>query len=233
MAIMVWITVKVKDGKCNQVLELLDSPEGNDFTVSQRGCEQLNRSVDHENPNHILLTELWSSKEDWDAYFEMQQEVRDNNGFNKQLLPLLEEDGIKITFSEVNKSKRGNVPKHIQRILDEDENFKHFLVVHNWISDEDRKGMLVLPEKRNPPQRRKSEREWAQENERRGDASVVQHWLTTEDFFYCHWLAKNERDIYKTLEGWGVEGVKFNSMVTEAYEYVTAFRNSDTVFRKT
>ena len=100
-------------------------------------------------------------------------------------------------------------------------------------SDEDRKGMLVLPEKRNPPQRRKSEREWAQENERRGDASVVQHWLTTEDFFYCHWLAKNERDIYKTLEGWGVEGVKFNSMVTEAYEYVTAFRNSDTVFRKT
>ena len=66
------------------MLELLDSPEGNDFTVSQRGCrEQPNRSVDHENPNHILLTELWSSKEDWDAYFEMQQEVRDNNVFNK------------------------------------------------------------------------------------------------------------------------------------------------------
>ena len=39
MAIMVWITVKVKDGNCNQVLELLDSPEGNDFTVSQKGCE--------------------------------------------------------------------------------------------------------------------------------------------------------------------------------------------------
>ena len=97
---MFWITVKVKDGNCNQVLELLDSPEGNDFTVSQRGCEQLNISIDHDNPNHILLTELWSSKEDWDAYFEMQQEVRDNNGFNKQLLPLLEEDGIKITFSD-------------------------------------------------------------------------------------------------------------------------------------
>ena len=197
MAIMVWITVKVKDGNCNQVLKLLDSPEGNDFTVSQRGCEQLNRSIDHENPNHILLTELWSSKEDWDAYFEMQQEVRDNNGFNKQLLHLLEEDGIKITFSEVNKSKQGNVPKHVQRILDEDENFKHFLVVHNWISDEDRKGMLVLPEKRNPPRTRMSEREWAQENERRGDASVVQHWITTEDFFYCHWIARNEQNIYK------------------------------------
>ena len=178
------------------------------------------------------MTELWSSKEDWDAYFEMQQEVRDNNGFNKQLLPLLEEDGIKITFSEVNKSKQGNVPKHVQRILDEDENFKHFLVVHNWISDEDRKSMLILPEKRNPPRTRMSEREWAQENERRGDASVVQHWITTEDFFYCHWLAKNEQDIYKALEERGLEGVLFNSMASEAYEYVTAFRSSEAVFKK-
>ena len=67
MAIMVWITVEVKDGKCNQVLDFLDCPEGNDFTVSQRGGEQLNRSIDHELPNHILLTDLWSSKADWDA----------------------------------------------------------------------------------------------------------------------------------------------------------------------
>tara|TARA_Y100001968_G_C18908756_1_gene504246 strand:+ start:140 stop:493 length:354 start_codon:yes stop_codon:yes gene_type:complete len=117
------------------VLELLDSPEGNDFTASQSGCEQLNRSIDHENPNYILLTELWSSKKDRDVYFEIQREVRNNNGFNKRLLPLLEKDGIKITFSEVNKSRRGNVPKHVQHILNEDENLKHFLVVHDWISD--------------------------------------------------------------------------------------------------
>ena len=31
MAIMVLITVKVRDGNCDQVLELLDSPEGNGF----------------------------------------------------------------------------------------------------------------------------------------------------------------------------------------------------------
>ena len=61
----------MKDGNCHQVLELLDSPEGNDFTASQGGCERLERSVDHENPNQILLTELWSSKEDWNAYFDM------------------------------------------------------------------------------------------------------------------------------------------------------------------
>ena len=77
MAILVWITLTAKDGNCHQVLELLDSPEGNDFTASQQGCERLERSVDQDNPNQILLTELWSSKEDWDAYFEMQKEVRE------------------------------------------------------------------------------------------------------------------------------------------------------------
>ena len=138
MAILVWITLTAKDGNCHQVLELLDSPEGNDFTASQQGCERLERSVDHDNPNQILLTELWSSKEDWDAYFEMQQEVRDNNGFNQRLWPLLERDGIKITFSEVQKSKTGNVPEYIQQILDVDEKLKQFLVVHTFVSDEAR-----------------------------------------------------------------------------------------------
>ena len=85
MAILVWITLTVKDGNSNKVLELLDSPEGNDFTASQQGCERLERSTDQDDPNQILLTQLWSSNEDWDAYFEMQLEVRDNNGFNQQL----------------------------------------------------------------------------------------------------------------------------------------------------
>ena len=85
MTVMVWISVRVKDGNCDQVLELLDSPEGNDFTASQSGCEHLSRSIDHENPNRILLTELSSSKEDWDVYFEMQQKVKDIKGFNQQL----------------------------------------------------------------------------------------------------------------------------------------------------
>ena len=35
MAILVWITFTVKDGNCDQVLELLDSPGSNGFTASQ------------------------------------------------------------------------------------------------------------------------------------------------------------------------------------------------------
>ena len=58
MAILVWITLTVKDSNSNQVLKLLDSPEGNDFTASQEGCERLERSVDHDNPNPVSYTHL-------------------------------------------------------------------------------------------------------------------------------------------------------------------------------
>ena len=104
MAMMVWITAKVKDGNLNQVMEILDEPYGNTFTASQKGCERLERSISNENPNHMLLTELWSSKEEWDVYFAMAKTVRDENGWNARFLPLLEEDGVHITFSEIDKS---------------------------------------------------------------------------------------------------------------------------------
>ena len=183
MAILVWITLTAKDGNCHQVLELLDCPEGNDFTASQQGCERLERSVDHDNPNQILLTELWNSKEDWDAYFEMQKEVRDKNGFNERFLPLIEENGITITFSEVNRSKKGNVPDHVQRILDVDEKLKHFLVVHTFVSDEARRLILTPPEKRNPPQERDTERDWVEFAKSGQHAKIVQHWIMNEVFF--------------------------------------------------
>ena len=231
MAILVWITLTVKDGNCHQVLELLDSPEGNDFTASQEGCERLERSIDHDNPNQILLTELWSSKEDWDAYFEMQQAVRDNNGFNRQLSEFIKENGIEIKFSEVNKSRRNDVPKHVKRILEEGDKVKHFLVVHNWISDEARRNWLTPPEKRNPPQKRETEREWSSGWSERNPATVVQHWIPNDDFFYCHWIARNEQDVYKILEESGAEGNWFNSMVQEAHQYLSDFQNSDQILR--
>ena len=104
MAMMVWITGEVKDGNLDQVIELADEPHGNAFTALQKGCERLERSISHENPNHILLTELWSSKEEWDVYFAMAKTVRDENGWNARFLHLLEEDGVQITFSEMDKS---------------------------------------------------------------------------------------------------------------------------------
>ena len=39
---------------------------------------------------------------------------------------------------------------------------KHFFVVHNFVSDKARKEYLTPPEKKNPPQKRATEREWAE-----------------------------------------------------------------------
>ena len=89
--------------------------------------------------------------------------------------------------------------------------------------------MLTPPEKRDPPQSRRTEREWAQENAKRKNATVIQHWVTNEDFLYCHWLAKSEQDVYRTLEEMGMEGRLINSMAHEAHWYETAFRNSDKI----
>ena len=51
-----------------------------------------------------LLSKLWNSKEDGDVYFASRHKFRDENGWNARFLPLLEEDGVQITFSEMDKS---------------------------------------------------------------------------------------------------------------------------------
>ena len=39
---------------------------------------------------------------------------------------------------------------------------KHFFVVHSYIDDEAKKIYLTPPEKRDPPKKRETEREWAE-----------------------------------------------------------------------
>ena len=99
--LMVWITADSKDGMRDKLIKILDEPFGNTFTANQNGCERLERSLDNQNHNRLFLTELWSSKEDWDTYFENGTKVRDENGFNKRLGELLKEGDIVIYESTV------------------------------------------------------------------------------------------------------------------------------------
>ena len=49
-----------------------------------------------------MLTERWTSKEDWDTYFAIRQKEIEEGGFFSKLPPLLDgEDALKITFSEI------------------------------------------------------------------------------------------------------------------------------------
>ena len=103
---------------------------------------------------------------------------------------------------------------------------KHFFVVHTFISDETRKEYLTPPEKRDPPQKNVTEREWA-ERANGQYARCMQEFYGNDEFFYCHWIAKSKRDVYRQLEEFGLEGKIINSMVQELHRFTSAYRNSD------
>ena len=106
---------------------------------------------------------------------------------------------------------------------------KHFLVVHTFTTDEKRKQSLTPPEKRNPSSKRKTEREWAEATSGGKYARNMQKWIGNEEFLFCHWVAKSEQDVYRQLEENGVEGKILNSVVHEAHEFMSAYRNSDEI----
>ena len=82
---------------------------------------------------------------------------------------------------------------------------KHFFVVHSYIDDEAKKNYLTPPEKRDPPKKRETEREWAERVSSLEFARCVQTWTTSEDFFYCHWIAASEEHVYKQLQAANLE----------------------------
>ena len=100
---MVWITADSKDGMRDKLIKILDEPFGNTFTANQNGCETLERSLDNQNHKRLPITELRSSRDDQDTYFESGTKERDESGFDKRLGELLKEDGIQIIFSDINK----------------------------------------------------------------------------------------------------------------------------------
>ena len=110
-----------------------------------------------------------------------------------------------------------------ERIKMED---KHFFVVHTFISDETRKEYLTPPEKRDPPQKNLIECEWA-ERAKGQYARCMQEFYGNDEFFYCHRIAKSERDVYRQLEETGLEGKIINSMEQELHRFSSAYRNAD------
>ena len=52
-------------------------------------------------------------------------------------------------------------------------------------------------------------------------AELLQHWMGTEDFFYCHWYAEDEDAIFAALEQMGMNDVMV-TLPTEAHRYITS-----------
>ena len=109
---------------------------------------------------------------------------------------------------------------------------EHFFVVHTFVSDEARKAYLTPPDKRDPPQKWETEYEWAERASSGEHAKCVQTWCGNEEFFYCHWIAKSEWDVYLQLEEFNLEGVVVNSMIQEVHQFMSSYRNSKEILRQ-
>ncbi len=108
---------------------------------------------------------------------------------------------------------------------------RHFLVVHTFVSDEARTAYLTPPEKRDPPQERQSEHQWAI-NSNGEFAQCMQTWVGNDDFLYCHWMAESEDDVYRQLDEFGLEGNVVSSMVSEMFQFMSAYRGSNEILQQ-
>ena len=73
---------------------------------------------------------------------------------------------------------------------------RHFLVVYTFVADEARKTYLTPPEKRNLPEERPTEHQWA--IDAAGEfAQCMQTWVGNDDFLYCHWIAESEEGLLR------------------------------------
>ena len=108
---------------------------------------------------------------------------------------------------------------------------RHFLVVHTFVSDEARKAYLTPPEKRNPPEERQTEHQGA--IDAAGEfAQCMQTWVGNDDFLYCHWIAESEGDVYRQLNAFELEGKVVNSMVSEIFQFMSAYRDSNQILQQ-
>ena len=57
-------------------------------------------------------------------------------------------------------------------------------------------------------------------------AETLQHWMGKDDFFFCHWIAESEDQIYQQLEEWGLQDL-LNTLIHPIYRFMSAYRNSD------
>ena len=83
---------------------------------------------------------------------------------------------------------------------------KHFICTHTFCSEESRRLFLTPPENLNPPSQRLNEKEWSKAS-KGSYATCLQTWVGNDDFFFCHWIADDEEQIYKQIEAWELDGI--------------------------
>ena len=91
-----------------------------------------------------------------------------------------------------------------------------FLFVHTFAYEETRLTYLTSGEKRDPPEARTRERQWAI-NAIGEYAQCMQTCCGNHDFYYYHWITKSKEYVCCQLDAFELDGKVVSSLITEIF----------------
>ena len=91
-----------KEGEISKQIELANGPDDIQVTAKRKGFIEFDHSLDMDNPNRMILTETWETKEDHGEYMKFG-ESEGQDGWLAKIKPSLAE-GPKFSWSEVQRS---------------------------------------------------------------------------------------------------------------------------------
>ena len=73
MAVRVIADFTMKEGWCEKIRNMLEDEEnGLNLTIKQEGCIGIDMAIDMDDPNRIILTETWRTREHHGKYMEFR-----------------------------------------------------------------------------------------------------------------------------------------------------------------
>ena len=60
----------------------------------------------------------------------------------------------------------------------------------------------------------------------------MQTWVGNNNFLYCDWVAKSDENVYSHLDALELDGKVINAMVSEMFQFVSAYRAPDDIIRQ-
>jgi quinol monooxygenase YgiN len=88
-----------KEGEISKQIEVVNGPDGLQVTAKRKGFIGIDLSIDMDNPNRMILTETWETREDHGEYMKFR-ESEGQDGLLAHLISSLAEEP-KFSWSEV------------------------------------------------------------------------------------------------------------------------------------
>ena len=98
---------------------------------------------------------------------------------------------------------------------------KHFIATHTFVSEEAKADFFEMCKGMSS--------EEFMEGSRNENAILIQHWMASSDFFFCHWIADSEDAILDLLAADGSDE-RFNTMCSEMHYVVSKTEHLDDVY---